>query len=177
LKSKYRIYDEGQFYFITSTVVDWIPIFIDDQYFNILIKAISFSQKEKGLNVHAYVLLDNHFHMIISGQCISNIMGSIKSFTAKQIIDILKKHEMRDMLEKFRSLKAGYKTESEFQIWQEGFHPQLISSTEMFEQKLEYIHFNPVRRGIVNNPVDYYYSSAGFYYEGIQGPLEVEILA
>ena len=57
--------------------------------------------------------------------------------------------------------KKQYKTESKHQFWQEGSHPQLVQSWEMLKQKVDYIHFNPVKRGLVLEPEDWLYSSAG----------------
>ena len=74
-------------------------------------------------------------------------------------------------------MKLPYKNESSHQIWQEGFHPEMITTMEMFEQKVNYIHFNPVRRGLVSQPEDWIYSSASFYSAGKKGVLDVDILS
>jgi hypothetical protein len=54
---------------------------------------------------------------------------------------------------------------SSIKLWQDGFHPEQVQSLHFFEQKLQYIHDNPIRAGFVVNPCDWKYSSAGFYYE------------
>ena len=63
------------------------------------------------------------------------------------------------LLNQFSYYRAKYKTSSH-QIWQEGFHPQEIVSDAMMLQKLEYMHNNPVRAGLVAAPEHWRYSSA-----------------
>jgi hypothetical protein len=59
--------------------------------------------------------------------------------------------------------KLPHKTDREHQLWQEGSHPQMIADERMMWQKLEYIHNNPVRRGYVDDPIHWRYSSAKNY--------------
>lgn len=107
--------------------------------------------------------MDNHFHLIAMNDNLSRIISDFKKFTAKEIIANLKEENKEWILHKFEFYKKAHKTESSFQIWQKGFHPVQISSEEVFEQKVNYIHYNPVRRGLVENPEDWKYSSAGCY--------------
>ena len=95
-----------------------------------------------------------------------------KSFTARSIIDYLKERNSVSILQKLKHAKLAHKTESNYQIWQEGSHPQEIHSEEMLMQKIGYIHNNPVRRGYVDEPKQWRYSSA-MNYEGEQGLLDV----
>ena len=59
--------------------------------------------------------------------------------------------------------KKQHKAGSEYQVWQEGSHPEMILSEAMLNQKISYIHFNPVKAGFVTSPEHWTYSSAGFY--------------
>jgi len=70
-------------------------------------------------------------------------------------------------------LKMGYKTKSEFQVWQESFHPKELLTEEILQQKVDYIHMNPVRKGLVDKPEDWKYSSAGYYATGVNGLLHL----
>ncbi|MCP5007098.1 MAG: hypothetical protein GY941_24610 [Planctomycetes bacterium] len=71
--------------------------------------------------------------------------------------------------------KKRYKQTSEYQVWQEGFHPKMIGTQEVFIQKVEYIHNNPVRRGLVESAEYWRYSSAGNYPCG-EGCIEIDQL-
>jgi putative transposase len=90
-------------------------------------------------------------------------MKSVKSYTAKEIIKFLKEDKEFILLDKFREKKLLHKKECEYQIWQESFHPELIISDEMLFRKFDYIHMNPVKKGLVENPEDWRYSSAAYY--------------
>ncbi|MBE2219383.1 MAG: transposase [Ignavibacteria bacterium] len=173
MRSTYKIYNPEGVFFITSTIVDWLPVFTSPPYFEILFESIRFSQLKKGLKLYAYVFLDNHFHLIVSAHNLSNVIGSVKGYTAKEIIRNLKEDKNETLLEKFRLAKRKYKTKSEFQVWQESFHPQELVSEKIIQQKIDYIHMNPVRRGLVGEPEDWKYSSAGNIISGIEGVLHL----
>lgn len=173
MRSRYKIFNNEAAYFITSTIVEWIPVFTSEKYYNILTQAFKFSQTGKNLKLYAYVFLDNHFHIIASAEKFSNVMKSIKGYSAKLIIENLKSDNNSAILQKFKNCKANHKTKSVYQVWQEGFHPKKITSDNMFQQKVDYIHFNPVRRNHVSEPQDWKYSSAGYYYKGTEGILRL----
>ena len=78
------------------------------------------------------------------------------------------------MLELLKMFKRNYKTRSDYQLWEEGSHPQLIESEAVMRQKLEYIHSNPVKRGYVDRPEHWRYSSARNYL-GLDGLIEVDM--
>jgi len=160
MRSKYKVIDENGIYFISSSIVEMIPVFTNENYFDILINALRFCQKEKGLKIFYYVILDNHFHLITSGHKLSNIMLSLKRFTAQEIIKQLKTDKKEWLINQLHFYKKRYKKDSSYQVWQEGFHPQFMSSNEILNQKIEYIHYNPVKRGLVNKPECWRYSSA-----------------
>lgn len=176
MRSRYKITEKDGIYFITSSIVWWIPVFTSQKYFDILIDSFKFCQREKGLKIYAYTILDNHFHAIVAALKLSNIIQSLKSFTAKQIIEQLKKDDKRWLLNILAWQKKPHKEKSEHQVWQEGFHPQLIFSEEMLVQKIEYIHYNILKRGIVTCPEHWRYSSAGCFAGEKDVPLIVDPL-
>lgn len=153
--------------------MDWLPVFINDQYFNIIIEALAYRQKRKKLNLFAYVFMRDHLHAILSADNLPKFMKEFKSFTAHKIVEQLKNDGREDILKQMRDHKKKYKSSSEYQVWQEGSHPQMIQSLDMFNQKAEYIHMNPVRNGYVKKPEDWKYSSATNYILG-EGLLEIE---
>lgn len=175
MRSRYK-HLEGRIHFVTSTIVDWIPLFTSDKYYAIIINAIKHYQAEKDLKIYAYVFLDNHFHLVLSCEDLTNMMRSLKRFTATRIIKQIKEDRKSDILEKLKKEKKGYKINSTYQVWQEGFHPKQIISEVMFFQKIEYIHQNPVRKGLVEEVTDWKYSSARYYYLEEEGLIKIERL-
>ena len=77
------------------------------------------------------------------------------------------------ILELLRQNKKEYKIQSSFQFWQEGNQPKQIVNVEMFRQKAEYIHNNPVKRGLVEEAEHWVYSSARNF-TGLNGVFEID---
>jgi putative transposase len=176
MRTRYRVTTEDGIYFITSTIVEWIPIFILHEYFEIMLDAFNYCRQNKDLKIYAYVIMDNHFHLVASGPDLALIIQSLKRHTAKQIVSKLQTQKKQWLLNQLSFYKKKHKAQSKYQVWQEGFHPQLIENEEMFIQKLEYIHYNPVRRGYVDNPEHWRYSSARNYALSDERVLEIDDL-
>lgn len=98
---------------------------------------------------------ENHFHLIYSNDHVSKIMQSVKKYTAKEKIRNLKNEKKSDILKILKEIKPEYKITNEHLVYQESFYPQEITFTEMLKQKIEYIHYNPVRKKLVDNPVQW----------------------
>ncbi len=160
MRTTYKIYDKEAIYFITSTIIENIPLFCNETMFNILIDSFKYCRNEKGLKLYAFVIMDNHFHSIVSSENLINIIRDLKRHTAKMIIKEINTMNSSWLLNQIEYWKKEYKRGSHYQIWQEGYHPQQIISEEMLMQKIEYIHNNPVKRGLVERGEYWKYSSA-----------------
>ncbi len=159
MRSSYKVVEENGIYFVSSTIVEWIPIFTHEKYFKIIIDSLNYCKSEKKLKMYFYVIMDNHFHLIVKHPKLSDLMRSLKGFTTDRILEQLNEDKNKWKLDLFKYYRKKFKV-TNYQVWQEGFHPQLISSNKMLAQKMEYLHYNPVKRGFVNNPEDWKYSSA-----------------
>ena len=178
--SRWKIYDEREFYFITYSVTEWYPVFTKSEYFDVLIDSLSYCRRNKGLKIHAYVIMLNHVHLIISRwesspNSISDIIRDHKRYTSKRITQQLSDENQKLALSVFCKEKSEG-TRDSFNVWQAGFHPVILLHEKMFIQKMEYIHNNPVKKGYVRKPEHWYYSSASYYEEKERGPLEVDNL-
>lgn len=129
----------------------------------IVMDALVFLRQRRGLRLYAWVILENHIHFIASGTGQKTAVDRFKSFTARQILDELEKRKERRLLKWFRECKHEFKGDREYQLWQEGTHPEEIQNEAMMRQKVEYIHDNPVRRGYVETQECWRYSSARDY--------------
>ena len=168
----------GGLYFLTLTVVDWVDIFTRPVYKHIIVDSLRFCQEKKGLELYAWVLMSNHVHLIAAAageKNLSDILRDFKGFTSRQIIAaIQEENESRKqwLLHRFSySAKTDPKVRH-FKFWQDGNEAKEISSNNFLQQKLDYIHQNPVRAEIVAEPEHYLYSSAANY-AGENGLLEV----
>ena len=162
-------------HFITSTVMHWIPIFCRQDYFGVLVNSLSYCIQNKGLVVHGYVLMPNHFHAIVSQaeSGIPAVMRDLKRHTSTVLAQKLEEDGRDVWLRAFQ--KAGGE-DNRAKVWMDQFHPEQIFSREFFDQKLGYMRNNPVRAGYVENPCHWKYSSAGFYHEGAESVVPVTYL-
>ncbi len=157
---------------MTATVNHWLPIFTRPETLNIVLDSWRYLQRESDFQLYGYVILENHLHIIASSADLTKDMQRFKSHTARQIVDYLEEHGATRMLDLLALFKRHHKTDSSYQIWEEGNHPQLIESDAVMRQKLEYIHQNPVKRGYVDLPEHWRYSSARNY-AGQEGLIDV----
>ena len=162
MRSRYKFSEvNGYLYFVTLTIIEKIPILTNSTYIQVLIDNMKFYRAKKNLKIFYYVIMDNHMHLIVSQDGdISKALQCFKSYTAKEILKLLTKDNRKWILQLMKYYKKPYKRESKYQFWQEGNHPQQIFSWKMLRQKVNYIHFNPVKRGLVSKPDDWFYSSA-----------------
>jgi putative transposase len=124
LSTKYKFIDKQGIYFITSTVVGWADIFTKDVYRNIPLDSIYFCQQNRGLSVHACVLMTNHLHMICSFHANQEprlVHKNMKSFTAMRLIDavINNRNESRReyMLNLFEDEGKKSSSNHNFKFW------------------------------------------------------------
>ncbi len=171
-RSRYKIFDDCRPYFMTSTVVEWIPLFGFPQLAQIVLDSLSYMQEKDRVILYAYVIMENHLHLVVGSDDLSEEIGDFKSFTARTIIDTMKENGQLGILGALEDAKLEHKKDRTYQLWQEGSHPEEIISDEMMRQKIEYIHHNPVRRGYVDEPTDWRYSSARNY-AGLPGLIRV----
>jgi putative transposase len=170
-RSRYTITDPKQPHFITLTVLHWIPVFTRKEAVDILLDSLRFLSQE-GLKVYAYVVLENHCHLVVQSNALDRDISRFKSCTAKQMIQYLANNNVRQILEQLAFYKKAHKNDRAYQFWQEGVHPELIQNDSMMRQKIDYIHQNPVKRGYVDEAVHWRYSSARDY-AGQVGLLEI----
>ncbi|MBI5402941.1 MAG: transposase [Ignavibacteriae bacterium] len=175
MRTRYKILNPEALHFVTSTTVNWIKIFTEDKYYNILTDSIKFYQKQKRLRLVAYVFLPDHFHLLLQSDELCNVMKLIKSYSAKQKIRQLKSDGKESILKLLKENKKEYKTGRTYQVWQEGFQPKTIMSEYMYSQKINYIHFNPVKLELVTDPTEWKYSSAEYYVKNKAGVLSLDL--
>jgi len=97
-RSRYKFIHPEQTYFITLTVLHWIPVFTRPATVEILFNSLRFLIAE-GLKLHAFVVLENHLHMIVQSQAIDKDIARFKSYTAKELIRFLDENKVRQILE------------------------------------------------------------------------------
>lgn len=180
----YHVTDQYGIYFLTFTVVGWVDIFTRPECRNIIIDSLNHCKTSKGLILYVYVIMSNHIHLIAqtkeSSDGMSVFLRDFKKFTARQIINwfLASKKESRKewVTPIFNSYGQKNSNNELFQVWQPDNRPMQITTSKFAMQKVGYIHLNPVKAGIVDNPEEYLYSSARNYAGRKDYIIEVELL-
>ena len=165
MSTGYQIVEQDALHYVTFQIVKWVDIFTRKVYRDIVIDSLKYCQTNKGLEIYAFVIMSNHIHLLIRSDIgkLSDTIREFKSFTAKQILLAIdtESESRRDwMLNLFEFAAKQHKRNEKYQILTHENHAELIYSDKFIIQKISYIHDNPVRAGIVENPEDYLYSSA-----------------
>ncbi len=171
-RSRYTITEPDKPHFLTCTILEWLPVFTRQETVQILLDCWHY-QRQQGLKLHGYVVLENHCHFIAQAEQLDRFVSRFKSYTARQIIDYLRNRQVEPILKRLHFARKMHKHDREYQFWQEGSHAELILDEVMMRQKLDYIHANPVKRGYVAREEHWRYSSAGYYSTG-EGLIEID---
>lgn len=151
------------FFFVTTTILGFKNVFINDQRCRILINNIKHYQAVFDFVILAYVIMPSHFHWIVKVNpakgTISDIMRDIKKYSAWELLECLEK-ENSNLLEAFILKESG---KQKRQLWMHRFDDEVIRNNKMFWVKLKYIHNNPAKADLVSKPENYKYSSSRNY--------------
>ena len=122
MRSRYRINETHAAHFVTSTVIEWLPTFTSAACCDILVRSFQHCREHKGLKVYAWVILDNHFHAILSAPDLVSTLRDLRKYTARSVLDHLKRSGCDWLLNQLAYHCAANKIDSHHQVWQEG-HP------------------------------------------------------
>ncbi len=157
---------EGSIYFVSFATVGWVDVFIRPSYANLLIDSLNFCIANKGLQVYHYVIMPSHVHLIAGARQgrLSSLLRDFKSYTSKQITQAIQEHPQESrrewMLAMFEEAGSKNGRNSKYQFWQQSNHPIELWSNRVIDQKINYVHNNPVKAGLVTAPEHYVLSSA-----------------
>jgi len=170
MSTKYKFWDQDKLYFVTFATVGWVDVFTRPIYRDILIDSLKYCQLNKGLEIYTYCIMSNHIHMIIGRHGkynLEEILRDFKKFTSVKILKLITENSEESrkewMLKIFSDAGRSNSNNRNYQFWQQQNHPIELSDNKMMDQKLEYIHNNPVQAGIVLSPEEYLFSSAKNY--------------
>ena len=170
--------NDSNVYFSTCTIVQWQCLFIEQKYFQIITNSLNYCIENKGLAVIGYVIMLNHLHLITFNTeqtVLSDIMRDFKRFTSIQIAGQLEKDNKKLLLHIFNKAVEGRAKSQQYKIWQDEFHPKAVYTPDFLTQKLEYIHNNPVRKGLVQEPEQWRYSSARTLFMNEQNDVNINM--
>jgi REP element-mobilizing transposase RayT len=169
MSTGYQIDDQQLLYFVTFQVVDWVDIFTRQIYRDIVIESLRYCQKYKDLQIFGYVIMSNHIHLILQSPTgkLSDTIRDFKKFTSSNIIKNINENACESrkgwILSRFHLTAQKQNKNDKYKFWTSDNHAEVIYSESFAREKLDYIHNNPVKAGIVKRPQDYIYSSASNY--------------
>jgi REP element-mobilizing transposase RayT len=168
----YRVFSETNYaYFVTCTIVNWLPVFTDDAYGQIMLDSLNHLREHKRTQLNAFVVMPTHLHAVLwpdEGIHLSDVLRDFKRFTSRSISKEALQRGDHQSLNVFAAARQSNRAQdvSQYQVWQEGSHPEAVYTPEFAQQKIDYIHANPVRAGLAAMPDDWPCSSARAYLHG-----------
>ena len=178
MSRNYKFHNPKGLYFVSFAVVGWLDVFTRNEYKDLVLDSLEFCQNNKGMEIHAWCIMTNHVHLIfrsIEDQKPELLLGDFKRFTSRSIIKAIQENvrESRKefLLGYFKQEASKSSNTTNYQFWRHDNKPIELWSNEVIQQKIDYIHNNPVEEGIVFRPEDYKYSSASDY-AGVKGVLD-----
>jgi putative transposase len=169
---RFLISQDSPVLYITIVTKNRLPVFQTDRMRELLCQALDEARKSAGFLLFAYVIMLDHVHLLANRpSTTSNLLRVLKGITARRVIDYLKVQGYASSLAKLQHQEQDRKYK--YSLWQIEKNVLPVFSEGMFVEKMNYIHGNPVRAGLVKRPSDYRWSSARSW----QGrPLENEPL-
>jgi REP element-mobilizing transposase RayT len=181
MSRKYKFGEKEGAYFISFATVYWIDVFTRVDYFETIIESLDFCRKNKGMEIYGYCIMPSHIHLIFRSSLgdPTGLIRDFKGFTSRKMLKIIEENPQESRKEWMLWMFdiAGKKNSNIKlrQFWQQNNKPIEIWSLKVFEQKLNYIHHNPIESGFVTDPIDWKYSSARNYANDDQTILEIDM--
>jgi putative transposase len=165
-----HFYGEGHYHYLTESVYRRARIFDSDRFKSKFVQTLDDLRAELGFKIFAYVLMPEHCHLLIWPSPAANpsqIMQKLSERTANFILRNLRQHLSypwcQKMLQRFE-LPATVHHHAHYRVWNRRGYDMNIWSDKKQNEKIDYIHNNPVVRGLVAHPGDWPWSSWRFYY-------------
>ncbi len=178
MSRKHKFHNKEGLYFVSFATVYWLDVFVRDEYFETIRKSLYFCIKNKGMQLYAYCIMTSHIHLIFAAKESNpgDLLRDFKTYTSKQLQNQIAEHMQESRREwlVWMMQRAGKKNSNvkNGQFWQQHNKPIELWSSDVIDQKLAYIHNNPVVAGFVSEPEHWKYSSAIDYCGG-KGLLDI----
>ena len=173
---RFKIEGASILWYVTTTVVDFAPVFTKEKYIYILINNLNYYRSQHNFRLIGYVIMPEHIHLILwllGKSSISDVMRDFKKYSSVQIKEELYAEEDQRLIPIFRRSAIGYKSQN-FKLWMDRFDRVCVYTPKVLKQKVDYIHFNPVRRNLVEDILDWKFSSARNYYLNDHSVIKVD---
>jgi REP element-mobilizing transposase RayT len=172
----YRIQEGVALYYLTFTVVYWLPVFVSDQPCLILTESLNFCHQHKSLRVNAFVIMPTHAHLVLfdadhDNQRLQSSIAAMRQYTGRQLADYC---EQKLPKVYGQLVNNPQRSDRERQFWQVSKHPVAIWTEQFWRTKVNYLHDNPCRKGLVHEATAWRSSSAAYWL--LEPPGESDVL-
>jgi len=173
-KNMPKFNDSSYAHFVTTRTYESRPYFENEEFSRIVLEELRFYREKYDFVLIGYVIMPAHLHLLLwwdkeekPGLSVSKIMQGIKGATARRIIDLMQEKGLERMLQSTRrnADSKSHRRNSKYRLWQPGFYDFNVYSEGKVLEKLNYMHGNPVKAGLVLSPCDYRWSSYMEYFE------------
>lgn len=181
MSRNYKFYNKEGLYFVSFATINWIDVFVRDEYFMALVGSLAWCRNEKGMEIYSWCVMPSHVHLVFRARQANpgELLKSFKTYTSKTLQQMIKEHPQESRREwiLWMMTRAGLKNSNvkNMQFWQQHNKPIELWSPEVIDQKVDYIHNNPVVAGFVTEAHYWKYSSA-IDYSGGKGMLEIDFV-
>ncbi|HLX11753.1 MAG TPA: transposase [Bacteroidota bacterium] len=169
---------QGVTVFVTTTVMNFDRVFgLGESYYRILLDSLKFVLQEHKAVLYAYVFMPSHLHLVLrmpEGERLTDLMRDFKKFTSTKIRQQLERDNQVDWIELLRRNSKG-KRGQVFKLWMDRFDDVVVYTEDVMRTKVEYIHQNPVKAGLVDKAEDWQFSSARNYLTGDHSLIRVGV--
>lgn len=170
MSRNYKFHNPDGLYFVSFAVIEWIEVFKQESYIDILLDGLVYCQKKKGMEIVAWCVMTNHMHLIFRTTGLyepQKVLGEFKQFTSRMLVEAIRTNPRESrkewMVDQFKRAAAKSSNVKNYQFWRHDNKPIELWSNKVIDQKINYVHQNPVKKGWVQKPEDYPYSSAKDY--------------
>lgn len=176
---KFQMHDDVAIYFLTFSVIEWLPVFVSEEACMIITESLNYCHREKNLQINAFVIMPTHCHLIVfDGDFevpqLQQTLQDMRKFTGHSLADFCQKTMPRAFQQ---TMNATQRSDRKRQFWQQSRHPVAIWSRDFWQTKIDYIHDNPCRKGLVRQPADWRFSSAAYWMLDPPGSSDVLLTA
>ena len=147
--------------FFTATCLNWQPLLSSDERKQIIMDSLRFMVNDHRIWLYGFVIMPNHIHLMWCRQDAwvnKSTEQMFLKFTAQQIKFRILDSDPSE-LENYKSTQS----DRQYHFWERRPYKSTMYNREVANQKIDYMHYNPVKAGLCENPEDYQYSSAQFY--------------
>ena len=180
MSRNYKFHNSEGLYFVSFAVVKWIDVFVRRVYLDCIVDNLNYCVANKGMELFSWCIMPSHVHLVFRStiQKPEDLLRDFKTYTSKSLVKLIAENQQESrrewLLESFKKAAEVNLNNTAYQFWQQHNQPIELWSNAVIDQKIDYIHNNPVESGFVENGYEYLYSSARDY-AGIKGLVKVII--